>query len=125
MIFNRNSTLQHFVQILSGNVNSSVRARAKTYGSTPVSIELPRGRHLGLNACISLTPAPASFGLQCPHLHCTRVHNKRPQTPTSPCARAQLKTRASKKMRGSATSHARLPPCVLPKDARVGHVIRP
>src|SRR3954471_16776213 len=44
---------------------------------------------------------PASFGLECPHLHCTRVHNKRPQTSTSPCARAQLKTRASKKMPAS------------------------
>src|SRR3954470_10001858 len=44
---------------------------------------------------------PASFGLECSHRHCTRVHNKRPQTPTSPCARAQLKTRASKKMPAS------------------------
>src|SRR3954465_4723971 len=44
---------------------------------------------------------PASFGLECSHLHCTRVHNKRLQTPTSPCARAQLKTRASKKMPAS------------------------
>src|SRR5206468_6325998 len=53
----RSSTgTQHFnlfVQISSGNVNSSVRSRAKTYGSTPVSVELPRGRHLGSNACIS------------------------------------------------------------------------
>src|SRR3954468_438270 len=48
-IFNRDSTLQLIVQISSGNVNSNVRARAKTYGSTPVSIELPRGRHLGSN----------------------------------------------------------------------------
>src|SRR3954471_4327996 len=52
-IFNRDSTLQLIVQILSGNDNSSVRARAKTHGRTPVSIELPRGRHLGSNACIS------------------------------------------------------------------------
>src|SRR5204863_3917858 len=52
-IFNRDSTLQLIVEISSGNVNSNVRARAKTYGSTPVSIELPRGRHLGSNACIS------------------------------------------------------------------------
>src|SRR3954463_2151744 len=52
-IFNRGSTLQHIVQISSGNVNSSVRARAKTHGRTPVSIELPRGRHLGSDACIS------------------------------------------------------------------------
>src|SRR5881628_1523968 len=115
-IFNRDSTLQLMVQISSGNVNSSVRARAKTYGSTPVSVELPRGRHLGSNACISLAQTPASLGLQCPHLHCTRVHNKRPQKPTSPCARAQCKTRASKKMPASkraqkdvrvATSYAR------------------
>src|SRR4051812_22926512 len=67
-IFNRDSTLQHFVQISSGSVNSSVRARAKTYGSTPVSIELPRGRHLGfkclhllgLDACIIGAPMPSS-----------------------------------------------------------------
>src|SRR5436189_4796637 len=43
---------------------------------------------------------PASFGLECPHLHCTRVHNKGLQMPTSPCARAQL-WRASKKMPAS------------------------
>src|SRR4051812_19002422 len=90
----------------------------------------------------------ASFGLECPHLHCTRVHNKRLQTPTSPCARAQLKTRASKKMPASTrvqedarvycfwraskrmpastASGARprgcprlLPPCVRPRDARI------
>src|SRR3954471_9506792 len=53
---------------------------------------------------------PASLGLQCPHLHCTRVHNKRPQTPISPCARAQCKTRASKKMPASTRAQ---------KDARV------
>src|SRR3954471_6977119 len=35
---------------------------------------------------------PASFGLKCPHLHCTRVHNKGLKMPTSPCARAQSKT---------------------------------
>src|SRR3954463_16490775 len=52
-IFNRDSTLQLIVQISSGNVNSSARARAKTHGRTPVSIELPRGRHLGSDACIS------------------------------------------------------------------------
>src|SRR3954471_8466845 len=67
-IFNRDSTLQHFVQISSGSVNSSVRARAKTYGSTPVSIELPRGRRLGSkclhllgpDACIIGAPMPSS-----------------------------------------------------------------
>src|SRR4051812_42873135 len=56
------------------------------------------------------------WGHQCPHLHCTRVHSKRPQMPTSPCARAQFKMRASKKMPAStraqknarvATSYAR------------------
>src|SRR3954467_11393794 len=52
-IFNRDSTLQLIVQISSGNVNSSVRARAKTHGRIPVSIELPRVRHLGSDACIS------------------------------------------------------------------------
>src|SRR3954469_13215832 len=51
-IFNRSSTLQFIVQISSGSVNSSVRARAKSHGCTPASIELPRGRHLGSNACI-------------------------------------------------------------------------
>src|SRR3954469_17181761 len=51
-IFNRSSTLQFIVQISSGSVNSSVRARAKAHGRTPVSIELPRGRHLGSDACI-------------------------------------------------------------------------
>src|SRR5436190_4593938 len=35
---------------------------------------------------------PASFGIERPHLHCTSVHNKGLQTPTSPCARAQSKT---------------------------------
>src|SRR3954467_6558781 len=53
---------------------------------------------------------PASLGLQCPHLHCTRVHNKRPQMPTSPCARAQFKMRASKKMPASTRAQ---------KDARI------
>src|SRR3954464_13767239 len=56
---------------------------------------------------------PASFGLECPHLHCTRVHNKGLRMPTSPCARAQPKTRASKRC-------PRRPQCVRPKDARVG-----
>src|SRR4051812_3131262 len=77
-IFNRDSILQLIVQISSGNVNFNVRARAKTYGSTSVSIELPRGRHLGSNACISKAQTLASFGLKYPHLHYTRVHNKRP-----------------------------------------------
>src|SRR5205809_7163885 len=71
-IFNQDSTLQLIVQISSGNVNSSVRALAKTHRCTPVSIELPRGRHLGLDACISMAQTPASFGLECPHLHCIR-----------------------------------------------------
>src|SRR4051812_40581045 len=56
---------------------------------------------------------PASFGLECPHLHCIRVHNKGLQMPTPPCARAQPKTRASKRC-------PRRPPCVRPKGARVG-----
>src|SRR5436190_19906875 len=51
-IFNRDSTLQLIFQISSGNVNSSVRAQAKTHGRAPVSIELPRGGHLGSDACI-------------------------------------------------------------------------
>src|SRR4051812_22611538 len=34
---------------------------------------------------------PASFGLECPHLHCTRVHNKRPQTPTSFMCKSTIK----------------------------------
>src|SRR4051812_26165093 len=49
-IFNRDSTLQLIVQISSGNVNSSVKARAKSHGHTQVLIELPRGRHLGSDA---------------------------------------------------------------------------
>src|SRR3954470_749108 len=68
-IFNRDSTLQHFVQISSGSVNSSVRTRAKTHGRTPVSVELPRGRHLGSkclhllgpDACIIGAPMPSSL----------------------------------------------------------------
>src|SRR3954462_11608855 len=68
-IFNRDSTLQHFFQISSGSVNSSVRTRAKTHGRTPVSIELPRGRHLGSkclhllgpDACIIGAPMPSSL----------------------------------------------------------------
>src|SRR5436305_13793090 len=71
-IFNRDSTLQLIVQISSGNVNSSVRARAKTHGRTPISIELPRGRHLGSDACSFWAQMPASFRLKRPHLHCTK-----------------------------------------------------
>src|SRR3954469_25108155 len=52
-IFNRDSTLQLIFQISSGNVNSNVRARSKTHGRTPVSIEPPRGRYLGSDASIS------------------------------------------------------------------------
>src|SRR3954470_11381161 len=59
-IFNRDSTLQLIVQISSGSVNSSVRARATTHGRTPVSIELPRGRHLGPDACIFWARTPVS-----------------------------------------------------------------
>src|SRR5436190_21318331 len=61
---------------------------------------------------------PASFGLECPHLHCTRVHNKGLQMPTSSCARAQFKIRAPKKC-------PRLPPlaCVQ-EDTRVGLFLR-
>src|SRR3954470_20971518 len=61
-IFNRDSTLQLIVQISSGNVNSSVRARAKTHGRTSVSIELPRSRHLGSDAYISYAQMPAPLG---------------------------------------------------------------
>src|SRR5438270_4776185 len=67
-IFNRDSTLQLIIQISSRSANSSVRARAKTHGRTPVSIELPRGRHLGSkclhllgpDACIIGAPMPPS-----------------------------------------------------------------
>ena len=61
---------------------------------------------------------PTSFGLECPHLHCTRVHNKGLQRPTSPCARAQLKTRAPKRC-PRRPSLAR-----VQEDAHVDHVIR-
>src|SRR3954469_5040515 len=59
-IFNRDSTLQLIVQISSGNVNSSVRAQAKTHGRTPISIELRRGRHLGPDTSIFWAQTPAS-----------------------------------------------------------------
>src|SRR3954462_2236664 len=59
-IFNRGPTLQLIVQISSGNVNSSVRARAKTHGCTLASIELSRDRHLGPDACIFWARTPAS-----------------------------------------------------------------
>src|SRR4051812_521743 len=57
---------------------------------------------------------PAPFGLECPHLHCTRVHNKGLQMPTSSCAKAQLKIRAPKKMPASTSAG------MCPKDTRVG-----
>src|SRR4051812_22189626 len=50
---------------------------------------------------------PAPLGLECLHPHCTRVHNKRIQMPTSSFAKAQLKIHASKKMPASTTSGAR------------------
>src|SRR4051812_46704205 len=59
-IFNHGSALRYIVQISSENANSSVRARAKAHRRTPVSIELPRGRHLGSNACIFWARTPAS-----------------------------------------------------------------
>src|SRR3954463_11847530 len=61
---------------------------------------------------------PALFGLECPHLHCTRVHYKGLQMPTSSCAKAQLKIRAPKKMPASTSSGAR------PKDTRVSLLVR-
>src|SRR3954463_10356446 len=74
-IFNRDSTLQYFVQISSGSVNSSVRARAKTYGSTPVSIELPRGRHLGSKCLHLLGPDACIIGVPMPpSLHKSAQH---------------------------------------------------
>src|SRR3954464_3257909 len=74
-IFNRGSTLQFIVQISSGNVNSSVRARAKAHRRTPVSIELPRGRHPGSDVCIFwgsnariyIAQECAAFGVKSPH----------------------------------------------------------
>src|SRR4051812_42447305 len=41
MIFNRGSTLQFIVQISSASAYSSVRARAKAHGHSPVPSELP------------------------------------------------------------------------------------
>src|SRR5436189_5021565 len=58
-IFNWGSTLQLIVQISSRSINSSVRARAKAHGRTPVSIELPKGRYLSSNACIFWARTPA------------------------------------------------------------------
>src|SRR3954464_12858298 len=138
-IFNRDSTLQYFVQISSGSVNSSVRARAKTYGSTPVSIELPRGRHLGSkclhllgpDACIIGAPMPSSTLHERAQQEASDAHSfmckstiqdarvatsyARPRIPASPRhARVQgipasASLRASKMMLTSATSYARLP----------------
>src|SRR4051812_35520658 len=48
------------VQISSESVNSRVRAQAKAHRHTLVSIELPRGRHLGSDACIFWAQTPAS-----------------------------------------------------------------
>src|SRR3954466_10117618 len=35
---------------------------------------------------------PASFELECPHLHCTRVHNRGIQTPTSSMCKSTTHT---------------------------------
>src|SRR3954466_16111240 len=35
---------------------------------------------------------PASFELECPHLHCTRVHNNGLQTPTSSMCKSTTHT---------------------------------
>src|SRR3954467_9173196 len=67
-IFNRGSTLQLIVQISSGNINSSVRAQAKTHGRTPVLIELQRGRHLGSDTDIIKAQTRASSRLRPLHL---------------------------------------------------------
>src|SRR2546430_7292006 len=147
-IFNRDSTLQYFVQISSGSVNSSVRARAKTYGSTPVSIELPRGRHLGSkglhllgpDACIIGAPMPSStlhksaqqeasdaYIFMCKStIQDARVATSyaRPRIPASPRhARVQgipasASLRASKRMLASAMSYARLPLARVPRCPR-------
>ena len=108
-IFNRGSTLQFIVQISSGSVNSSVRARSKTHGRTPASIELPRGRHLGSNACIFWARTPASplrksaqhlalnayifYAQECTQVHGARAHNQIAHERTHTCARQE--TRAS------------------------------
>src|SRR4051812_23846055 len=112
-IFNRGSTLQHIVQISSGNVNSSVRARAKTHGCTPVSIELPRGRHSGSDACISLVQTPASFGLECPQLHCTRVHNNGLQTPASSMCKSTIQDMGTPKRYTRPSLHAPRGACIF------------
>src|SRR5436190_8922596 len=146
-IFNQDSTLQHFVQISSGSVNSSVRARAKTYGSTPISIELPRGKHLGSKcmhllgpgACIIGAPMPSSlhksaqqeasdaniFMCKSTIQRCTRRHVIRASKDT----RVATVIRASKNTR-VATSCARQRDtrvgllARVQEDARIGHVIR-
>src|SRR5436189_1581778 len=131
-IFNRGSTLQLIVQISSGNVNSSVRARAKTHGRTTVSIELPRGRHrlrrlhlLGPDARIFWAQMPASTlhksaqqkGPERLHLH-VQEHNLR-----HACLRRCPRRREFKKMPASphqtrVERYARRPPCARRKDAR-------
>src|SRR3954470_2905179 len=81
-IFNRGSTLQLIVQISSGKVNSSVRARAKTHGRTSVSIELPasprpRRLHLlGSNARIYIAQECTTRGSRRLHL-LVKEHNPR------------------------------------------------
>src|SRR4051812_22550746 len=134
-IFNRDPTLQHFVQISSGSVNSSVRARAKTYGSTPVSIELPRGSHLGSKCLHLLGPDACIIGAPMP----SSLHKSAQQealdayifmfkSTIQRCARRHV-IRASKDTR-VATSCARPRDtrvgllARVQEDARVGHVIR-
>src|SRR5436189_6123978 len=73
-IFNRGSALQFIVQISSRSVNSSVRARVKAHRRTPVSIELPRGRHLGSDACIFWPQTPASPLLKSPQHLATNAY---------------------------------------------------
>src|SRR2546430_14532720 len=134
-IFNRNSTLQLIVQISSGNVNSSVRARAKTHGRTPVLIELPRGRHLaqmpafpkprrlhhlGSNARIYIAQECTTRGSRCLHL-LVQEHNSRHARPKD--AQVVLLWRASKKMPASSSSYVRgkiraPPPRRAHRDAR-------
>src|SRR3954462_5163217 len=136
MIFNRDSTLQHFVQISSGSVNSSVRARAKTYGSTPVSIELPRGRHLGSkclhllgpDACIIGAPMPSSTSHKSAQQEASDAHISMCKSTIQRCARRHV-IRASKGTRVAtvirASKNTRVATsCARPRDTRVGLLAR-
>src|SRR4051812_41464366 len=56
---------------------------------------------------------PASFGLECPHLHCIRVHNKRPQTPTSFMCKSTIKDMCAPRRYTRPSLHAPRGACIF------------